>query len=372
MNNHKVTFTLKQHTPIIHFQSDQSGATIRASELKPKFDRFLIKYAFEGKKELYKAFLIDKNKKALRYKVRIINKGSSASHWTYKTYVNKKNNDGTQRVGSYFGDNLALEFDDTTEVSFLVSDKKLTLFIREFFERFILLHNFGTRQNKGFGSFSVVAVDGEPVERTPDEIASQMLLHYPKIYTRHSNEPLKKIQQDYQKLKSGQNRPYTKSYLFEYMCSRDIRWEKRMIKQYMQRDYPSVYAQMKFEKAPVDCKLKEDNFYYIRALLGTADQIEFLKKNSRNSKDKIKIKIKAENSDIKRYKSPITFKVIDNTVYVFAETDNPIGGEHFTFAIDKSETLHKSIPVPKNFDIYAFLDYGLAEKLNYTPKKART
>ena len=38
----KVNFTLKQHTPIIHFQSDQSGATLRATELKPKLDSFLI------------------------------------------------------------------------------------------------------------------------------------------------------------------------------------------------------------------------------------------------------------------------------------------------------------------------------------------
>ena len=38
----KLEFTLKQHTPIIHFQSDQKGATLRATDLKPKLDRFLI------------------------------------------------------------------------------------------------------------------------------------------------------------------------------------------------------------------------------------------------------------------------------------------------------------------------------------------
>ncbi len=38
----RVIFTLKQHTPIIHFQPEQSGATLRATELKPKLDRFLI------------------------------------------------------------------------------------------------------------------------------------------------------------------------------------------------------------------------------------------------------------------------------------------------------------------------------------------
>ena len=30
--------TLKQHTPLIHFQHEQYGATLRASEVKPKLD----------------------------------------------------------------------------------------------------------------------------------------------------------------------------------------------------------------------------------------------------------------------------------------------------------------------------------------------
>lgn len=40
---YKIEFKLKQHTPLIHFQHDQHGATLRASELKPKLDKFLIR-----------------------------------------------------------------------------------------------------------------------------------------------------------------------------------------------------------------------------------------------------------------------------------------------------------------------------------------
>ena len=36
MSKFKVEFQLKQHTPIIHFQADQNGATLRA--LKHKFE----------------------------------------------------------------------------------------------------------------------------------------------------------------------------------------------------------------------------------------------------------------------------------------------------------------------------------------------
>jgi len=38
---YKVTFILKQHTLLIHFPHEQDGATLRAIEVKPKFDRFI-------------------------------------------------------------------------------------------------------------------------------------------------------------------------------------------------------------------------------------------------------------------------------------------------------------------------------------------
>ena len=71
MSQFKVSFTLKQHTPIIHFQSDQSGATLRATELKPKFDRFLMEQ-FEKEGVDYSSYLIRGQEGALDYKVKII------------------------------------------------------------------------------------------------------------------------------------------------------------------------------------------------------------------------------------------------------------------------------------------------------------
>lgn len=46
---YKLEVTLKQHTPLIHFQHDQEGATLRASEVKPKLDRFILTRLGEGK-----------------------------------------------------------------------------------------------------------------------------------------------------------------------------------------------------------------------------------------------------------------------------------------------------------------------------------
>ena len=42
MSKFKTTFRLKQHTPIIDFQNNQSGAILRATELKSKLDKFLL------------------------------------------------------------------------------------------------------------------------------------------------------------------------------------------------------------------------------------------------------------------------------------------------------------------------------------------
>jgi hypothetical protein len=36
----KLIVKLEQHTPLIHFQHTQDGATLRATEFKPRFDKF--------------------------------------------------------------------------------------------------------------------------------------------------------------------------------------------------------------------------------------------------------------------------------------------------------------------------------------------
>lgn len=50
--------TLKQHTPLIHFQHDQYGATLRASEVKPKLDKFIILREFDNCYEKCKHYLL--------------------------------------------------------------------------------------------------------------------------------------------------------------------------------------------------------------------------------------------------------------------------------------------------------------------------
>jgi len=363
-SKYKLEFTLKQHTPIIHFQADQPGATLRATELKPKLDRFLKKHVFNEK--IPKKFLIDEKKDALNYKIKIF--GSSYKTYTYKTYVNPKKAAKYDREGAYFGNLKAIEFNQNIKIEFFSSNTEIIEIIKEYFVDFIGITNFGARQNKGFGSFSVIKMNDTDI--TFNE--NRLLKYYKKIYKINDSKPLKKILKDYQLLKSGRNKPYRKSLLFEYMCKDNIKWEKRMIKEYMKKDLPYIFKNLKYEKEPVKCK-NEINFkyQYIRGLLGITEQIEFLKKNAKNFKDKIRIQVKSQDSNIERFKSPITYKVVNNSIYVLATNTIPVKGKKFTFNVrGKDKILYQPIQVPEYFDIFKFLDYALIQNLSYETIKA--
>jgi hypothetical protein len=72
---HTITVKLKQHTPLIHFQHDQEGATLRASEVKPKLDKFILSKLSpeERQKGETEGWIKKKNDKEwLDYKMRIV------------------------------------------------------------------------------------------------------------------------------------------------------------------------------------------------------------------------------------------------------------------------------------------------------------
>lgn len=77
-NGCKLKVQLEAQSPIIHFQHDQAGATLRASEVKPKLDRFLLnKMEQETGKRVavlkedngYAVMFTDKEHNALNYRM---------------------------------------------------------------------------------------------------------------------------------------------------------------------------------------------------------------------------------------------------------------------------------------------------------------
>ena len=66
INGCKLNLELKCQSPMIHFQGEEESATLRASEVKPKLDRYLLEC--EPKLKKYER----KDTEALDYKMQII------------------------------------------------------------------------------------------------------------------------------------------------------------------------------------------------------------------------------------------------------------------------------------------------------------
>ena len=351
MSSFKAEFTLKQHAPIIHFQSDQSGATLRATELKPKFDRFLLDIVEDLP---YKTNA--NGHKSLDYKVKIINKQNTIS--TPKAYVNnKKETDKTAYQSPYFADaHKSILAQNNIEIEFFSFDSKIRDAISKYIDMFFIYENFGTRQNKGFGSFLRTDIKD-------NEIQDILSKHQNPVFSlgnyNNFQDAFKKIDTFYKKLKMGINKPYKKSLLFEYMCNTyNIGWEKKFIK----KNFPEV---IHGDHQPIAYQ-DDKEFKYIRAVLGLAEHNEF-----RPTDGKKQIKIKSKDN-IERFKSPITFKIFNKKIYIlFDDSYKKILNKEFDFSLNSKI---KSIKTPNEFDLYKFLKFveketNLISELNYATRR---
>ena len=303
MNNYKLQFKLKQHTPIIHFQHDQYGATFRASELKPKLDKFLIKI-FEEKGVAYKEWLVGKgDHPALDYKLKITSESQMINGVeSNKTFFGGMGHKGEKE---YTWDNEPFDL-------FIFSiNNELRKKIKEYFRYFLAETNFGTRQTKGNGSFYIDKSD------TDNFIDIEKVLPSGTFYISITQTDDKSISQIidyyYKRLKAGINLnfdnrctgEYNKSFLFQYFNSLTEKgWEKRYIKE-------------KFFGLYDDGKEK----YFIRTLLGLPGSFIYKKTQEPCHKKADKkvnstyeilddYEIEVYHPEIERYKSPIIFKPI--------------------------------------------------------------
>ncbi len=372
----KREFHLKQHSHLLHFQYQQAGACLRATELKPKLDRFLIEHHFENDKSRYEKLLIgyieskkkedeedDNQKKALNYKVSIQSSNSLNS------YEYKGMGGNSARTGILY---------QKTKISVFSYEKELLVAIEEWMEPFLALHNFGFRQSKGFGCFTL--------EKTTKQKSFEKFLHirFPYFWRYQLRPGLGKkdaylfIQEEYIKLKRMNERHQRKKpKIFEYMKGQKppITWEKARIKDALQKDHPKIFEHLLRENRP-DNNLErsepakeEAKFQYIRALLGLAEHNEYRMDGSGGLK-KIQIKIDDKAGNIKRFQSPLQFKIFQNFVYILP---HPIPSEmfdrKFKFILkgvpspDKegrdSELFELSTPSADEFSMEAFLKHAL-------------
>ena len=227
--------------------------------------------------------------------------------------------------------------------------------------RVFAYHNFGTRQNKGFGCFTVSTTSKKDFENLLIEHKdySNSLCYefgqnpgYKKIFSR--------IDEEYKILKSGFAKEPSQMMIY-FEEDQNIQWEKVTIKREL----------VKNRRGPAKSDYTEqDGIKYIRALLGVAELYEF-------PRDGAKIRIECIDKDkndkpiLERFKSPLTFKVYEDTIYLMA---NPLPPEIYnrTFRFtrvkeDDKYVLIKTPPEPGKKDAWLddFLKEHVDKKWNY-------
>lgn len=355
-----ISFTLKQHTPILHFQHDQPGATLRATELKPKLDLFLIKQLGLRFIDSEGWLVGDGSQEALDYKIKVVNgKYDAKAELATKTKSDKDGNTKhitnpemyPQVLANMGGKDSVKELKmfrmyETVSVEVFSFHKKLLEKISTNFALFIATHNFGNRQSKGFGSFYLDK--GDPRFQAPGDIlltSFNNLVYWQLEDDQKFKYTFEDIDIIYRLMKSGFNFPeipgkeefvtYQPSFLKNYFLEKyKIGSEKRAIKESL------FQPNLRIAK---DTSLKGNN--YIRAILGTAESFEF--------RDKRRGEVKIKSEKVERFQSAITFKVFANRVYLLPGDWSTIRDKKFVFETGR-DTLQISTPTV-DFDLSIFL-----------------
>lgn len=296
----KLKIELEQHTPLIHFQADQKGATLRATELKPKLDKYIYNN-YQNKEELKNYTIRETN--ALNYKLKI-----SDIDVTFEDIENSENNNSYY---CFFG-NLKSENDkdkplkkfvhsNSLELEFFSYNENLIKIIAVMLPAFLRENNFGVRQSKGFGSFYInkeqkYCIDGVEEKYTNELLKFDKSWYRFEINTINEEIIFKNIELFYKTLRSGINlvrhkktKLYFKSLIATYAYTNGIQWEKKTIKENF-GDNSSIKENDKSE-----CKEKR----IVKDIMGLS-VIE-------NWNGKI---ISKKSKNIERFKSPIIFKPI--------------------------------------------------------------
>lgn len=341
MSNFKATFTLKQHTPIIHFQSEQSGATLRATELKPKFDRFLL----EQVKDI--PFVKNANgSKSLDYKVKIVKKKVSDDKVDLNGLPDERlfmGNMGGGSIQQMFHRNFE------TTVTLTTFNKDLKKRIEENFSDFIFQTNFGGGTSKGFGSFSNKE---EVITNYPENCYSF------KVGSKQLEAVYNSIYYFYKMLKSGineydkHNSPvfYGKSFLWLYVnnTQENMTWEKKKIKEFFFKD-ELKNQQEKYPNSDILASTKNPFLY--RDLLGLSLESDWMSYNNTT--------ITKTSNGIARFPSPLIFKpVLEEDEYIVyfwgVEISKDILNKTFTISNGSSNF---TISTPETFEIGKYLKF---------------
>lgn len=335
--SNKITFTLKQITPIIHFKGEKD--TLRGTDLKPRFDKFLNLVIDEKEK---KDLLLKKSK----------DNNEQTDAFDYKIKIIKGEFDNTEQyfkkgkiIGAYFGDlgksskdsdkpAYELSLYKNIDVEFIVNNDRLKAEIKKWFPKFMVFNTFGTRKNKGYGYFLPEKCNNTTIRITNLESIISIIKEicdkycykgksYLGVYKIEFSEEKKKynskvfnhlnlIKDFHQILKSGMNfnNVYKKSIMLkQYKYPENSCNEKKGMKIILNSQGINIDVLLnKSGQSKKDFPKKlPKNVYYVRGMLGFSSFYEFRK--IKNGKFILKSEV---GENIERFESPIQYILIPN------------------------------------------------------------
>lgn len=347
---HKLTIKLKQHTPIIHFQHNQVGATLRATEVKPKLDRFLIESHFGGTLnfDAYNKYLTGNQfelskawntKKTEKEKLAWLAEQKLALNYQLSFTAIEVQISDINKLPGYFGnmggDNKTLKknsFATGLQMHFNTRKTKILELIKENINTFLMHHNFGTRQSRGFGSFTVSKDDKHfrptfldyqfKVDKNGTGQFEQWknLFHHIDLFSRSLRAGLN--------LKGAGARTtfYFKSLAFVYAKSKGIQWDKKTIKENF---FTQDLRQQQTAHNEADNVSYDGKKMLVKDLFGLSTVEKWKSYNNAS--------INKKNDEVQRFQSPILFKPVFN--------DNANFTVHFKAATIPDKMLNQTFNV---------------------------
>lgn len=396
MNDWQKEYKLVQHTPLIHFQHSEPHACLRATEVKPKLDRFLIEQLEKddrfGDGRWKKWFVGDGSQQSFDYMMRItpnseqvertqsIENGieraiaraehrspNASLHEIHKNYFGNMasgNNiqDTVQAIQETFKESLFYKDGLTLTIRCFIPE--LLTFIDEHIRGFFMMHNFGTRQRKGFGSFTV-DISTEPNAPKGFDLVGKYCpnAYYCKLDGNvNADALLDAVWVISAFLRSGFNRGegnYVRGFVFRYFQreKNPLANDKAFVKQKVLRN---VYdeATRGEHLHPYGNNVR---YRYVRGLLGTNENSRFCRDPRGGTReDRIVHNIYIHSAEgVERFPSPLLFKPIGKFVFILPQKmPDEIFGSEFYILEKKQE---------EEYDSKATSD----QKLNYLKQECK-
>lgn len=388
MNDWQKEYKLVQHTPLIHFQHSEPHACLRATEVKPKLDRFLIEQLEEddrfGDGRWKKWFVGDGSQQSFDYMMRItpnserVDRTQSIEraiaraehrppnanlHEIHKNYFGnmaseKKREEKKKAIRETFKESLFYKDGLTLTIRCFIPE--LLTFIDEHIRGFFMMHNFGTRQRKGFGSFTV-DISTKPNEPKGFDLVGKYCpnAYYCKLGNDvNADALLDAVWVISAFLRSGFNRGegnYVRGFVFRYFQreKNPLANDKAFVKQQVLHN---VYneATRGEHLHPYGNNVR---YRYVRGLLGTNENSRFCR--APNAHTPVYDIYTHSAEGIERFPSPLLFKPIGKFVFILPQKmPDKIFGSEFYILKKKQE---------EEYDSKATSD----QKLNYLKQECK-